>query len=96
MNISKNGLKVAIIGAGPSGLSCAYFLALSGFQVDVYESKKQMGGMLSSAIPSFRLTNDAIINDIKKIENLNISIHKNKKIDKTGFKKLKNKMILFL
>ncbi len=89
VNISKNGLKVAVIGAGPSGLSCAYFLALSGFEVDVYEAKEESGGMLSSAIPSFRLTNDAIINDIKKIENLNINIHKNIKIDKAGFKKLK-------
>jgi len=89
VDISKNGLKVAVIGAGPSGLSCAYFLALSGFEVDVYEAKEQSGGMLSSAIPSFRLTNEAIINDIKKIENLNINIYKNVKIDKVGFKKLK-------
>jgi len=89
VNISKNGLKVTIIGAGPSGLSCAYFLALSGFEVDVYEAKEQSGGMLSSAIPSFRLTNQAIIDDIKKIENLNINIYKNIKIDKSGFEKLK-------
>jgi putative selenate reductase len=88
-NISKNGLKVAVIGAGPSGLSAAYFLALSGFEVNVYEAKEQSGGMLSSAIPSFRLTNQAIIDDIKKIENLNINIHKNIKIDKPGFEKLK-------
>jgi len=90
VDISKNALKVAVIGAGPSGLSCAYFLALSGFEVDVYEAKEQSGGMLSSAIPSFRLTNEAIINDIKKIENLNIEIHKSIKIDKSGFEKLKN------
>ncbi|MBI9037428.1 MAG: putative selenate reductase subunit YgfK [Bacteroidales bacterium] len=89
VDIKKNGLKVAVIGAGPSGLSCAYFLALSGFEVDVYEAKEQPGGMLSSAIPSFRLTNEAIINDIKKIENLKIKIHKNVKINKTEFDKLK-------
>jgi putative selenate reductase len=45
-----NGLKVAIIGAGPSGLACAYFLALNGFAVDVYETKDIPGGMAAEGI----------------------------------------------
>ncbi|NOY58587.1 MAG: NAD(P)-binding protein, partial [Calditrichaeota bacterium] len=46
-----NGLRAAIIGAGPSGLSCAWFLALAGFEVSVYEAKETPGGMLADAIP---------------------------------------------
>ena len=50
---ARNGLKVAIIGAGPSGLACAYFLALDGFAVDIYETKDIPGGMAADGIPSF-------------------------------------------
>ncbi|MBI4646328.1 MAG: FAD-dependent oxidoreductase [Bacteroidia bacterium] len=86
--VPENGLKVAIIGAGPSGLSCAYFLALSGFAVDVYETKAFAGGMISDAIPAFRLTNEAIQKDIKRIEQLGIKIHFNTKVDKRLFDEL--------
>ncbi|MFH1322082.1 MAG: FAD-dependent oxidoreductase [Bacteroidota bacterium] len=83
-----NGIKTAIIGAGPSGLSCAYFLALAGFEVNVYETKSFPGGMISDAIPAFRLTNEAIQKDIKRIENLGIKIHYNSKVDKMLFEEL--------
>ena len=82
--------KVAIIGAGPSGLSCAYFLALAGLKVVVYESKDKPGGMVSGAIPSFRLTNKAIGLDIKKIEEAGVVIKYNYPIDKTMFTKLRS------
>ena len=55
-----NGLKVAIIGAGPSGLACAYFLALDGFTVDVYETKDIPGGMAADGIPAFRLDDESL------------------------------------
>ncbi len=80
-----NGIKVAIIGAGPSGLSCAYFLALSGFEVNIYEGYSKSGGMVANAIPSFRLTDDDINNDVERIEKLGVNINYNTKIDKEKF-----------
>lgn len=72
---------VAVIGAGPSGLSAAYFLAKAGFKVDVYESKAKAGGMVDGAIPSFRLTDEAIELDIQSIINLGVKIHYNTLVD---------------
>ena len=85
-----NGMKVAIIGAGPSGLSCAYFLRLAGVDVTVYESKNISGGMVSEAIPHFRLKEKALLMDIERIKSLGIHIHYNAKIDKLSFKKIKD------
>jgi putative selenate reductase len=84
-----NGLKVAIIGAGPSGLSAAYFLALAGFEANVYEMKDQPGGMVSGAIPSFRLTNEAFRQDIRMIEGLGVKIHFNIHITQQFIQQLK-------
>ncbi len=61
----RNDKKVAIIGAGPSGLSCAYFLSKNGFDVKIYEKKPKPGGMVSAAIPSFRLTGEAFDSDLE-------------------------------
>lgn len=83
-----NGKKVAIIGAGPSGLSCAYFLALEGFKVEVFETKAFAGGMVSDAIPGFRLTADAIEKDIEYIRQLGVDIRYDVKIDKQRFAEL--------
>ncbi len=83
-----NGKKVAIIGAGPSGLSCAYFLALEGFKVEIFETKSFAGGMVSDAIPSFRLTADAIGKDIEYICKLGVEIKYDQKIDKAKFAQL--------
>ncbi|MDN5280462.1 MAG: putative selenate reductase [Clostridiales bacterium] len=84
-----NGKKVAIIGAGPSGLSCAYFLALDGFKVEIFETKAFAGGMVSDAIPSFRLTLDAINKDIEYIKQLGVEIRYDQKIDAQRFAELK-------
>ena len=81
--------KVSIIGAGPSGLACAYFLRLAGFSVDVYETKNISGGMVSDAIPLFRLKAEAIKNDIKRIKNLGVKINYNSKINTKSFEKIK-------
>ncbi|GAB4270419.1 MAG: putative selenate reductase subunit YgfK [Candidatus Rifleibacteriota bacterium] len=82
------GKKVAIIGAGPSGLSCAYFLALEGFKVEIFETKAFAGGMVSDAIPSFRLTADAINKDIEYIQKLGVEIKYDQKIDREKFASL--------
>lgn len=86
-NRQTNG-KVAIIGAGPSGLSCAYYLSLAGFKVEVFESKERAGGMVSATIPTFRLSSQAIQNDIKRIENTGVKIHYGVKISRDKFREL--------
>lgn len=86
---SKNNIKVAVIGAGPSGLSCAYYLALAGFSVEVFEANSKAGGMVQYAIPGFRLTNEAIEKDFKRVTDLGVEIHYNTKVDKTKFEFLK-------
>ncbi len=76
---------VSIIGAGPAGISAAYYLAYYGFEVTVYESKSKPGGMVSGAIPSFRLTNEDILKDIAKAEKLGVKILYDEKIDSERF-----------
>ncbi|PLW99305.1 MAG: putative selenate reductase subunit YgfK, partial [Marinilabiliales bacterium] len=83
-----NGKKIAIIGAGPSGLSCAHFMDLSGFEVKVFETKNISGGMVADAIPSFRLTAESLDSDIQRIKNLGVEINYNQKIDKNKFNEL--------
>lgn len=85
---ASNGLKAAIIGAGPSGLSCAYFLRLAGFEVQVYETKNIAGGMVADAIPSFRLAKEAIDSDIQRIHALGVKINYGSKIDTSAFNNL--------
>lgn len=53
-------LKVAVVGAGPAGISCAYHLLLKGYPVDVFEAKDEAGGMAASGIPSYRLPKDVL------------------------------------
>jgi putative selenate reductase len=66
--------RLAVIGSGPSGLAAACFLALNGIQVTVYEVRGQAGGMLTSAIPSFRLPEAIVQEDIDRIEKLGVKI----------------------
>ncbi|NLI79604.1 MAG: putative selenate reductase subunit YgfK [Candidatus Riflebacteria bacterium] len=84
-----NGKKAAIIGAGPSGLACAFFLALDGFKVTVFETKAFAGGMVSDAIPAFRLTEEAIKKDIANIQALGVDIRYDQKIDRDRFEALR-------
>jgi len=84
-----NGKKVAVIGAGPSGLSCAWFLRQAGFSVDIFESKSAAGGMIYDAIPSFRMKMELLYRDIERIEKSGVNIHYNAVVDRAGFEKLK-------
>jgi len=67
-----NNTKIAIIGAGPSGLAAAYFLARAGFDVTVFEKQKQAGGLVQNVIPDFRLPQEAIDKDVEFIKNLGV------------------------
>ncbi len=84
-----NGQKAAIIGAGPAGLSCAYYLALAGFSVEVFEKHSMAGGMVRFAIPGFRLSDGALEKDIKRIESLGVKVHYNHFVDKERFKNIR-------
>ncbi len=78
-------VKVAIIGGGPSGLSCAYFLALEGFSVDVFEARSFAGGLVADGIPEFRLDEESLQHDINKILTLGIRLHTGSKINQHKF-----------
>ena len=73
--------KVAVVGAGPAGLTCAYFLAKMGYEATVFEAQPLAGGMLGIAIPEFRLPRWVIEEEIKYIENAGVKIHYNSPID---------------
>jgi len=64
--------KIAIIGAGPAGLTCAYYLAIEGYPVTVFEKLPVLGGMLTVGIPSYRLPRDIIESEIQTIKDLGV------------------------
>ncbi|MEN3184790.1 MAG: FAD-dependent oxidoreductase, partial [Atribacterota bacterium] len=66
--------RVAVVGAGPSGLSCAYFLRLFGYQVVVFEAQKQPGGMMRFGIPPYRLPREVVDWEIQVLEELGVEI----------------------
>ncbi|CDF58596.1 FAD-dependent oxidoreductase [Thermobrachium celere] len=66
------GKKIAVIGSGPAGLSCAYYLAIDGYKVTVFEKEKVLGGMLTLGIPSFRLEKDVVNAEIDVLKELGV------------------------
>ena len=72
-----SGKKIAVIGSGPTGLSCAFFLAKWGHNVTIFEAKGNSGGMLRYGIPTFRLPRDVFEREIEIIKNLGINIKVN-------------------
>ncbi len=75
-----NGKKVGIIGAGPSGLTAAYYLALQGFDVTVFESKSHGGGMTFYGIPKYRLPYDSITKQVEYMQKVGVKINFNTKV----------------
>lgn len=65
-------IKIAVIGAGPAGLSCAYYLALDGYSVTVFEKEKRLGGMLTLGIPEFRLEKNVVAAEIDIIKEMGV------------------------
>lgn len=74
--------KVAIIGSGPSGLTCAAFLAKNGVKVTIYEKHNKLGGLLIHGIPDFRLDRTIVEKTIKKIIDLGVKVETNKALGK--------------
>lgn len=78
----QKGKKVAVIGAGPSGLTCGYYLARLGYEVNVYESQPVAGGVLAFGIPEYRLPKEVLRHEIRMIEQVGVKIHLNTEIGK--------------
>lgn len=78
---NRNGVKVAIIGAGPSGLSAAYFLARAGFDVTIFEKTDKAGGTVRHTIPQFRIPQEVIDKDIEFIQMHNVNVIYNSNSD---------------
>lgn len=74
--------KVAVIGSGPSGLTCAGFLAENGYQVTIYEKHEYLGGLLYHGIPKFRLNKELVSKVIKQILDLGIEVKTNVSLGK--------------
>ncbi|MBD3314724.1 MAG: FAD-dependent oxidoreductase, partial [Chitinivibrionales bacterium] len=72
--------KIAVVGAGPAGLSCAYFLARLGYKPTVFEAEPRPGGMLVQTIPAYRLPREELAREVRMIENLGVDIQTNKKL----------------
>lgn len=81
----KNGKKVAVVGSGPSGLTCAGDLAKLGYDVTIYEAFHTAGGVLVYGIPEFRLPKEIVAKEIKKLESHGVKIETNTIIGKTLF-----------
>ncbi len=74
--------KIAVVGAGPAGLSAGHFLSALGYDVTVFEGNTEPGGMMVRAIPEFRLDRDAIRKDIEKLEEAGLNIQCNSRLGK--------------
>ena len=72
--LNTQGKKIAVVGSGPAGLSCAYYLAIWGHEVTVFEKQQRPGGMMVNAIPSFRLEKDVVEAEIDILRELGVVI----------------------
>ena len=91
---TKDKGRVAIIGAGPAGISAAYFLARAGMDVTIFEKKEAPGGVVRHVIPEFRIASEDVMKDIAFIERLGVHIkvnspvHSIDELKEKGFKKI--------
>ena len=76
-----SGRRILIIGAGPSGLSAAYHLALRGHSVEIHEAGPVPGGMMHFGIPAYRLPRDVLMSEVSRIEALGVRIQLNRKVE---------------
>ncbi len=86
------GKKIAVIGAGPGGLSVGHFMQIEGHQVDIYEAAPKSGGWLRYGIPEYRLPNDILDKEVKNITDLGVNIFYNKKFgENPSYKEIRSK-----
>jgi NADH-quinone oxidoreductase subunit F len=72
-----NSARIAIVGAGPAGLTCAHYLSLNGYKATIFDSEKKPGGMMFTAIPGYRLPREVIEKEIESLIDDNITIKSN-------------------
>jgi NADPH-dependent glutamate synthase beta subunit-like oxidoreductase len=84
--LASNTRKVAILGAGPTGLSAAYFLTLLGFTCEIFEQAAEAGGVLRWGIPSYRLPKEILKQEIHRILSMGITLHTNHALTPTFIK----------
>lgn len=77
ISIQRNGIKVAVVGSGPAGITCAAELALKGYTVTLFEALHELGGVLVYGIPEFRLPKALVKKEINKILELGVEVNKN-------------------
>ena len=83
------GKRIAVVGGGPSGLTCAYFCTLMGHEVHVLEMRKQLGGMMRYGIPAYRFPRERLDEDIRAIVSAgNVTVHTECRIDAEGMRRL--------
>jgi len=89
---ASTGKNVAVIGAGPAGLSCGFFLQQEGHQVDIFEAAPKAGGWLRYGIPEYRLPNDLLQKEVDNITEMGVNIFYNKKLgENLKYKELNDK-----
>ena len=74
--------RIAVVGSGPAGLTAAYHLARFGYQVKIFESGAEVGGLLRSGIPEFRLPEDVVAREIDRVLGLGVNVETNHRIDR--------------
>ena len=77
-----NGIKIAVVGSGPAGLTCASELAQKGYEVSIFEALHTAGGVLVYGIPEFRLPKAIVANEVKKLEAMGVKVMTNMVIGK--------------
>lgn len=82
-------VKIAIIGAGPAGLTAGHYLAQSGYPVTIFDGEEEPGGMLMRGIPEFRLDRDAVRKDINRLVEAGLDIRLGHRVGKAEFERLK-------
>jgi NADH-quinone oxidoreductase subunit F len=90
LTFAKKGKRIAVVGAGASGLTCAYYLVNIGYDVDVFESHSEAGGVLAFGIPEYRLPKKILQHEIDLIKQAGVNIHLNKEVGRDiQFKQLR-------
>ena len=77
---TKHEEKVAIVGSGPAGLACAYYLRKLGYQVTIFEAHPELGGMLRVGIPQYRLPREVVDTEIKRLTRMGVEIRTNTRV----------------
>ncbi len=91
------GKKVAIVGSGPAGLSCAYHLLRLGYEVEIFEAEKEAGGVLRIGIPEYRLPKKVLAKEIRLLTSSGVKIHTGKRVGKdVSYESLKNYFAVFV